>query len=113
MCPPLAISATNGGSSAFGLEKRRGDVAVQVIDGRERQLVRRGERLRGREADEQRRDQPRAAGDGDELDVGQPDAGAGERVVDDVADQLEVVARGDLRDDAAVAVVDPLRRDHV
>ena len=37
----------------------------------------------------------------------------GERVVDDGPDQVEVMARGDLRDHAAVAIVDPLGRDHV
>ena len=36
-----------------------------------------------------------------------------QRVGDDGVDQLEVMARGDLGHDAAVAVVDSLRGDHV
>ena len=40
-------------------------------------------------------------------------AGPGERVVDDGVDQLEVVARGDLRHDAAEAVVHALGGDDV
>ena len=96
-----------------GRKKRGRDVPVQVIHWRQRQFVRRGERLRGREADEQRGDEARAAGHGHEVDVRDRDARARERVIDHIADQLEVVSRGDLGDDAPEAVVDSLRRDHV
>ena len=88
-------------------------MAVEVVDGGERQPAGGGERLGGRDADQQRADQPRALGDRYELDVVEGGLRAGERVVDDGVDELEVVARGDLRHDAAEAVVHPLARDHV
>ena len=43
-----------------GLEVERGDVTVEVVDRRERQPARPGERLRRRDADEQRADRGRA-----------------------------------------------------
>ena len=88
-----------------------GHVAVQVVDRRQREPARGGEGLGGGDADEQRADQARALGDGDQLDVVERGARAGERVVDDGVDQLQVMARGDLGHHAAVAVVDrPARR---
>ena len=81
--------------------------------GGERQPPRGGQRLAGRDADEQRADQARALGDGDRLDVVQRRPGLGQRVVDHGVDELEVVARGDLRHDAAVAVVHALGGDDV
>ena len=50
-------------------EGERGDVAAQVVDRDERQLPRPGERLRRRDADEQRSDEPRALRHRDALDV--------------------------------------------
>ncbi len=88
-------------------------MAVQVVDRHERQPAGGGERLRGRDADEQRADQPRALRHGDLLDVVERGAGAVERVVDDRVDELEVVARGDLRHDAAEARVHALGGDDV
>ena len=87
----------------IGLQEVRGDVAVEVVDGHERQPARGRERLGAGEPDEQRADEPRAPRDRDALDVVEPRAGPGERVVDDRVDQLEVMARGDLGHDAAVA----------
>ena len=55
--------------------------------------------------DQQRADQPGAAGDRERVDVGEADARVGEGGVDDGIDQLEVVARGDLGDDPAEALV--------
>src|SRR5262249_59021369 len=52
-----------------GLQVERRDMAVQVIDRRERQSPRPGNRLRGGEADEQRADQARSPGHRDDLDV--------------------------------------------
>ncbi len=70
VCPPLAIRHRNGGSNGSSVgEEVRGDVALQMVDGRERQLARGGERLRGRQPDEQRADQARALGGGDEVDL--------------------------------------------
>ena len=88
-------------------------MALQVVDGRQRQPARGGQALRGGDADEQRADQARALGDGDQLGVVERGAGAREGVVDDRVDELEVVAAGDLRHDAAVAVVDALGGDDV
>ena len=91
----------------------RRDVALEVVDRRERQAARGGDRLRGRDADEQRADEPRPLRDADERDVVERRAGAAQRVVDRGVGELEVVARGDLRHDAAVGVVDALRGDDV
>ncbi len=88
-------------------------MALQVVDRRERQPPRGGQPLGGRHADQQRADEPWPLRDRDELDVVQPHPGAGERVVDDGVDELEVMARGDLRHHAAVAVVHALRGDDV
>ena len=88
-------------------------MAVQVVDRRERQFVRRRESLGRGHADQKSRDQSRPARDRDHVEVRERRSGALERVVDDVADQLEVVPRGDLGHHAAVAVVDPLGGDHV
>src|SRR5262249_58760330 len=52
-----------------GLQVERRDMAGQVIDRRERQSPRPGNRLRGGEADEQRADQARSPGHRDDLDV--------------------------------------------
>jgi len=67
-------------------------VALQVIDRGERQPLRRGERLRRGEADEQRPDQPRALRRGDQLQLVQLDPSLVQRALDDRVDQLEVMA---------------------
>ena len=64
MCPPLA-SRQNGGAS--GSAGGRGDVPREVVDGHEGEAAGPGQRLRGREADEQRPHQARPAGHGDAL----------------------------------------------
>jgi hypothetical protein len=86
---------------------------VQVVDGHERQPAGGGERLGGRDTDQQGADQTRPLGDGHALDVVEGGAGAGERVIDDGVDELEVVARRDLRHHAAEARVHALRGDDV
>ena len=53
----------------LGLEEVGGDVALQVVDRDQRQPPRRGDRLRGADADQQRPDQARAGGDRDRLDL--------------------------------------------
>ena len=88
-------------------------MALQVVDGRQRQPARGGQALGGGDADQQRADQARALRDRDQLRVVERGAGAREGVVDDRVDELEVVAAGDLRHDAAVAVVDALGGDDV
>jgi hypothetical protein len=101
------------GPARLQAQEVRRDVTLQVVDGRERQAARGGDRLRGRHADQQRADEPGALRHGDEPDVVERRAGATQRVVDRRVGELEVVARGDLRHDAAVGVVDALRRDDV
>ena len=91
----------------------RGDVALQVVDGREREAARGGQRLGRRDADEQRAGEPGPGRDGDEVGVVERGARAVQGVVDDRVGQLEVVAGGHLRHHAAVEVVDALRGDDV
>ena len=80
-------------------------MALQVVDRDERQLAPPGQRLGGRQPDEQRTDQPRALSDGDRLDVVQARLRLAERLSDHRQDELEVVPRGDLRHDPAEARV--------
>ena len=89
-------------------------MTVQVVDRHEREPQRPGERLRRREPDEERADQPRPARDGDALDVRQLGAGLAERLADHRRDELEVPPGCDLRDDPSVARVEiGLRGDDV
>ncbi len=89
------------------------DMALQMIDRRERQLLPCRERLGRGEPHQQRADQPRTLRSGDQSDVVKVDAGFGERLRDHQVDQLQMMAGGDLGHDAAVAVVHALRGDHV
>ncbi len=66
-----------------------------------------------RDPDQQCTDEAGSAGDRDQIELGQGSAGDPQGVVDDVADQLQMVSRGDLGHDSAVAIVDPLGGDHV
>jgi hypothetical protein len=84
-----------------------------MVDRRERKLARRGERLRARDSDEQRADEPRALGDRDGVDVVERGARPRERIVDDGREELQMVTRCDLGDDPAVAVMDSLGGDDV
>ena len=97
-----------------GAERAGRDVAVQVVDRHQRQPRAPRPAPWPTTAHQQRADQPRAARDRDRLDVVEPRAGALERVGGHRVDQLEVVARRDLRHHAAVAgVQQALRGDHV
>ena len=117
MWPPDASRQRNGGSTRSRRERERRDVPAQVVDGRERQPARPGDRLARGEAHEQRADQPRALRRRDERDLVERDRGVLERRLDDGADELEVPARGHLRHDPAEALVQlrlraPDRRSH-
>ncbi len=87
----------------LGLEVERGDMPVQVVDRHERQAAGPRERLGRGEADEQRADQAGPGGDRDAVDVVERDARLLLRLTQDRQHELEVPARGDLGDDAAVA----------
>ena len=89
-----------------GLEEVRRDVTVEVVDRDQRLAVRRGQRLGRAQPDQQRADQPGALGDRDLVDLGEAGARLLERGGHHRVDQLEVVARGDLGDDSAVALVE-------
>jgi hypothetical protein len=94
------------------LEIERGDVAVEVVDGDERQPTRPRNRFCCGEADKKRADQPRPAGDRDTVDVPKARVRLNERLADHRRHELEVPPRRDFRHDAAVARVQlRLRRD--
>ena len=84
------------------LEIERGDVPVQMVDGRERQPSRPRDRLRGCNADEEGPDQARAGRHADQLDVLEAGACKAESLADHGRDELEMAARGDLGHDSAV-----------
>ena len=88
-------------------------MALEVVDSGKRQLARGRDPLRHAPADEQRPDETGAAGRCDQRDVIEARARARERLVDHRVDQLGVVARGDLGNDAAEARVHLLGGDHV
>ena len=80
-------------------------MAVQVVDRHEREPPRPRERLRRREPDEQRADQPGPCVTRDPLDLVELAPASLERLAQDRRDELEMPPRGDLRHDAAVARV--------
>jgi len=77
------------------------DVTFEVVDGDERFLQREGERLGVGDADEQGAGESGAFGDGDGVEVGECEAGAGDGLAHDGDDVAQVLARGELRHDAA------------
>ena len=87
---------------------------MQMVDRDERQPPRPGQGLCGRDPDEQGADEARSLGDGDPVDVVERGSRVFERAPHGGEQKLEMVARGDLRDDAAVPRVQlGLRRDDV
>jgi hypothetical protein len=81
------------------------DVALQVVDRQKGDVAGVGDRLGGVGADQQRPRQAGAGGHRHGVDVAQGAAGAVQRLVQDGDDRLDVLARGELRHDAAVAGV--------
>ena len=74
----------------LGLQVQRGDVAVQMIDRDQRQPVRPGDGLRGRETDEQRADKTRALRDRHRVEAPELGVGLRQRLTQHGHDQLEV-----------------------
>ena len=72
----------------------------EVVDGHEGEAAGPGQRLRGREADEQRPHQARPAGHGDALHTIERRVRGGERLADDRGHELQMATGGDLQDDA-------------
>ncbi len=100
-----------GGWEGGGVLHQHGvDVAFEVVDGDERLAQRPCEGLGVADADEQRAGETGAFGDGDGIQVFMPNiaphAGFAEGGVDDGDDGAEVLAGGELGDDAAVGGVD-------
>jgi len=84
------------------LEVEGGHMALEVVDRHERQAARERQRLRGREAHQERADQAGPLGHGHRLEVVEPDARVGQRTFHGRHDQLQVPARGHLGHDTAV-----------
>ena len=96
------------------LQQHGVDVAFEVVDGDERLAQREGEGLGVADTDEQRAGEAWAFGDGDRIQLRHAYAGFAEGGVDDRDDGAEVLAGGELRNDAAVGRVDgDLRGDDV
>ena len=85
---------------------------LEVIHGDERQAARPRNRLRCREADEERADQTWALRDGNALDVVERLAGRRERLANDRRHELEMATGCDLGDDTAEARVEVGLRRH-
>ena len=90
------------GRRLLAVQKRGENVAVEMVDGVERLIEGEGERFGGGHADDEAADQAGAARDGDAVNAAQRRAGAAERVLDGCREQGDVLAAGDLGDDAAV-----------
>ena len=85
-----------------------------MVNADQRNAVRHGERLCKIDADEQRADEARVRGDGDQPDIAERDARFVQRLVRDARDRLDVRPPRNLGDDAAVETVNVnLRRDDV
>ncbi len=78
----------------------------EVLHADERQLRAPGDPFRRLDADEQRPHQPGAVGDRDRIHRVPGRVRAGHRFADDVGHVLHVIARGELRNDAAVLGVE-------
>jgi hypothetical protein len=90
----------------LGLQIERGNVAVEMVDRDERPTARPGDRLRRGEAHEQRADEAGPLRHGDTVDVLERAIGPSQRLSDDGKNELEVVSRGDLGNDASEPCVE-------
>jgi poly(A) polymerase len=84
------------------LQQNRVDVAFEVIDGDERLAEGEGQGFGVGDADEQSAGEAGAFSDGNGVQVGELDAGAGDGFADDGDNVAQVLARGEFGDDAAV-----------
>ena len=108
------VKASVGIPGSGGLHKERVEMGLEVMDGDEGFAVRPGECLGRLDAHQEAADEAGAARDGDGLDVVPGSAGLFESRVDHRQAGFEVLARGDLRDDAAEAGVEfGLARDEI
>ncbi len=80
-------------------------MAFEMVD-RDQRLVRGvRERLAGDEPDHHPADQPRSGGRGDRVDVGERHSGVGKHALDDRCEPVDMRARRDLGDDAAIGAM--------
>ena len=90
------------------------DVSDEVIHGDDGPIERRGQRLRKRDADQQRSHETRSLRHGQGVDVAPTPAAVLQRALGDTADVANVLARRDLRHHAAPLPMNlDLRRDDV
>lgn len=78
------------------------DVALEVVDGKERFREGEAERLGVGDADEQGAGETWAGGDGDGVEVGEADVRAGDGFANHRNDVAEVLSAGEFGDDAAI-----------
>ena len=76
-----------------------------MVDGQERQLAGRRDRLGGHHAYEDAADEPGPGGRGDAVQVIEAHAGVLQRARDQAVDMIEVAARSDFRHDPAIGPV--------
>ncbi len=101
------------GTKILGVHKDGVDVAFQVVDGYEGEIGAEGEGLGETDANQQGTGEARTFGDGYGGEIGVGDARLLHGFADDGDDGAEMLARGELGDDAAVVAVDELRGDDV
>jgi hypothetical protein len=90
------------------------DVGFEVVDRDEGPVKNIGEGFGDVDADEERTGETGSLGDGDRVDLAATDAGLGKGSFDDGDDGADVTSGGQLRDDAAVRLVErDLGRDDV
>ena len=95
-------------------EEIREDMSFEMVDADERHAERERKAFRRRHADKQRADETGAVRHGDLIDVFELDARLVNGLVNDGQDVHDMLARGDLRHDAAEFLVHgDLRRDDV
>jgi len=86
-------------------EKTRFEMSFQVVDADKRFLVIVGQALGEGQAHKKRPNETRPLGHGVEVDRFECNAGARQRFADDGRDRFDVLARGQLRNDATVGCV--------
>ena len=84
------------------VEARNQRVALQMIDGEERLVGRDGDPLARRQTHQHAPDQPRPRRRRDSVEISGLDLRLLQRAADQFVEHLDMCARGDLRDDAAI-----------
>ena len=93
-------------SSGLALVEEDGvDVAFEMVDGDERDVLRVGQGLGIGDADEERAGEAGTAGDGDGVEIVEGDVGLGQSGADDRDDGAEMLAAGQLGNHSAITGV--------